>query len=59
MCEAPANQDSCDSLATESGRITPTQEQVQRFEVVRAKLAELELTESDIADAVEWARRAQ
>jgi hypothetical protein len=59
MCDAPANQDSRDRLATEAGRIVPTQEHVQRIEFVRAKLAELELTESAIADAVEWARRAK
>jgi hypothetical protein len=28
-----------------------------RTDAVRAKLAELEITEQDIADAVKWARR--
>jgi len=35
--------------------LTPVR--IQRGDAVRAKLAELNLSESDIADAVAWARR--
>jgi hypothetical protein len=31
---------------------------IQRGDAVRAKLAELDLSEQDIADAVDWARAA-
>ncbi len=40
------------------GRIVLTPVRIQRSDAVRAKLAELDLTESDIADAVTWARSA-
>ncbi|MCL4799159.1 MAG: AbrB/MazE/SpoVT family DNA-binding domain-containing protein [Burkholderiales bacterium] len=39
------------------GRIILTPVRIQRADAVRAKLAELELTERDVADAVAWARR--
>jgi AbrB family looped-hinge helix DNA binding protein len=39
------------------GRILLTPVRIQRADAVRAKLAELELTEGDIAKAVAWARR--
>jgi bifunctional DNA-binding transcriptional regulator/antitoxin component of YhaV-PrlF toxin-antitoxin module len=39
------------------GRIILTPVRIQRADAVRAKLAELELTEQDVADAVAWARR--
>lgn len=39
------------------GRIVLTPVRIQRGDVVRAKLAELALTEADVADAVAWARR--
>ena len=36
--------------------LTPVR--IQRADAVRAKLAELNLQEQDVADAVKWARRA-
>jgi translation initiation factor IF-1 len=39
------------------GRIVLTPVRIQRGDAVRAKLAELELTEADVSDAVAWARR--
>ena len=39
------------------GRILLTPVRIQRADAVRAKLAELELVEGDIAKAVAWARR--
>lgn len=38
------------------GRILLTPVRIQRGDAVRAKLAELELTEADVAAAVDWAR---
>ena len=38
------------------GQIVLTPVRIQRGDAVRAKLAELDLTEADIADAVGWAR---
>ena len=38
------------------GQIVLTPVRIQRGDAVRAKLAELDLTEADIADAVAWAR---
>lgn len=38
------------------GQIVLTPVRIQRAGAVRAKLAELDLTEGDIADAVAWAR---
>jgi hypothetical protein len=38
------------------GQIVLTPVRIQRGDAVRAKLAELQLTESDVADAVRWAR---
>ena len=40
----------------ENGRIVLTPVRVNRADAVRAKLAELGLTEADVADAVAWAR---
>lgn len=43
----------------ENGRIVPTPVRVNDdtdADAVRAKLAELDLTEADVADAVAWAR---
>lgn len=59
MCERPETPSPRDSVALKDGRVTPTPEQVQHNEAVRAKLAALNLTESNIAEAVDWARRAQ
>lgn len=39
------------------GQIVLTPVRIQRADAVRAKLAELELTEGDIAEAVAWARQ--
>ena len=39
------------------GRIVLTPVRIQRGDAVRAKLAELQLTEADVADTVAWARR--
>ena len=39
-----------------NGRIVLTPVRIQRGDAVRAKLAELNLTEVDISDAVAWAR---
>lgn len=38
------------------GQIVLTPVRIQRGDAVRAKLAELGLTDSDVADAVRWAR---
>lgn len=38
------------------GQIVLTPVRIQRGDAVRAKLAELDLTEADIGDAVTWAR---
>ena len=40
-----------------NGQIVLTPVRIQRSDAVRAKLAELDLKEQDIADAVEWARK--
>ena len=42
-----------------AGQIILTPVRIQRGDAVRAKLAELDLTEADIADAVAWARAPQ
>jgi hypothetical protein len=39
------------------GQIILTPVRIQRADAVRAKLAELDLREQDVADAVAWARR--
>lgn len=44
-------------VATRDGQIVLTPVRIQRADAVRAKLAELDLHERDIADAVAWARR--
>ncbi len=43
-------------VAVENGRIILTPVRVNRANGVRAKLAELGLTERDISDAIAWAR---
>jgi hypothetical protein len=40
-----------------NGQIVLTPVRIQRGDAVRAKLAELNLTEQDVADAVQWARQ--
>ena len=43
-------------VALEADRIVLTPVQVVRAAAIRAKLAEMGITEKDVADAVEWAR---
>lgn len=43
-------------VTTENGRIVLTPVRLNRADGVRAKLAELGLSESDVSDAVAWAR---
>lgn len=43
-------------VTTENGRIILTPIRLNRADGVRAKLAELGLSESDVSDAVAWAR---
>jgi translation initiation factor IF-1 len=45
-------------VQTRDGQIVLTPVRIQRGDAVRAKLAELDLTEADIGDAVTWARTA-
>jgi hypothetical protein len=45
-------------VQTRDGQIVLTPVRIQRGDAVRAKLAELRLDESDVADAVAWARGA-
>ena len=44
-------------VQTRDGQIILTPVRIQRADAVRAKLAELDLREQDIADAVSWARQ--
>ena len=46
-------------VTEENGRIMLTPVRINRAGAVRAKLAELGLTESDVADAVNWARSVE
>ncbi len=46
-------------VQTRDGQIILTPVRIQRADAVRAKLAELDLSEQDIADAVAWARQAK
>ncbi|WP_427501328.1 AbrB/MazE/SpoVT family DNA-binding domain-containing protein [Methylomonas sp. MED-D] len=45
-------------VETRNGQIILTPVRIQRGDAVRAKLAELNLQEQDINDAVVWARQA-
>lgn len=45
-------------VQTRDGQIILTPVRIQRADAVRAKLAELDLTEQDIADAVAWVRQS-
>ncbi len=45
-------------VQTRDGQIILTPVRIQRADAVRAKLAELDIQENDIADAVTWARKA-
>jgi hypothetical protein len=44
-------------VQTRDGQIILTPVRIQRADAVRAKLAELDLQEQDIADAVAWVRQ--
>ena len=46
-------------VVAENGRIVLTPVRVSRAEAVRARLAELGLSEKDVADAVSWARTGE
>ena len=46
-------------VTKENGRIVLTPVRLTRAGAVRAKLAELNITEADVANAVAWARRAK
>ena len=46
-------------VTAENGRIVLTPVRVNRADGVRAKLAELGLTETDVKDAVAWARSGE
>ena len=46
-------------VTTEDGRIVLTPVRVNRANAVRAKLAQLGISESDVADAVAWARNRE
>ncbi|AJD49435.1 hypothetical protein S7S_15115 [Isoalcanivorax pacificus W11-5] len=45
-------------IEVRAGQLLLTPVRLQRADAVRARLAELSLTEDDLADAVAWARRA-
>lgn len=45
-------------IKVEAGQIILTPVKIQRADAVRAKLAALNLTEQDIADAVVWSRNS-
>jgi len=44
-------------VKVEGGQIILTPVRIQRADAVRSKLATLDLSEQDIADAVSWARK--
>jgi hypothetical protein len=46
-------------VQTKGGQIILTPVRIQRADSVRAKLAELDIAEQDIADAVGWARKSK
>ena len=46
-------------VTEENGRIVLTPVRLTRADAVRAKLAELDLTDADVAEAVAWARRTE
>ena len=45
-------------VSLEGRQIILTPVKIQRADAVRAKLAELEINEQDVADAVDWARQS-
>lgn len=44
-------------VETRGGQLILTPVRIQRADAVRAKLADLELTATDVAEAIVWARR--
>jgi hypothetical protein len=46
-------------VQAKGGQIILTPVRIQRADAVRAKLAELDIAEQDIADAVAWARKSK
>lgn len=46
-------------VVSRDGQIILTPVRIQRSDAVRAKLAELDLSEADIAAAITWARRPE
>lgn len=44
-------------VEVKAGQVVLTPVRIQRADAVRAKLAELNLSEVDVADAVAWARQ--
>lgn len=44
-------------VKVERGQIILTPVKIYRADAIRAKLADLQITEEDIADAVAWARK--
>jgi len=46
-------------VQAKGGQIILTPVRIQRADSVRAKLAELDISEQDIADAVGWARKSK
>lgn len=44
-------------VETRNGQIILTPVRIQRGDAVRAKLVELNLSEQDISDAIDWARQ--
>ena len=46
-------------VVAENGRIVLTPVRVNRADAVRAKLAELGLSENDVTDAISWARSSE
>jgi hypothetical protein len=45
-------------VKAKDGQIVLTPVRIQRADAVRAKLAELDLKDADVEDAVNWARRS-
>jgi antitoxin component of MazEF toxin-antitoxin module len=45
-------------VEVKDGQIILTPVRIQRADAVRAKLAALDLTDQDVADAVDWARQS-
>ena len=49
----------CFDVTQEDGRIVLTPVRIGRADAVRRKVAELDLSEDDVAAAVTWARRGE